>query len=227
MEHYMKKLLTLSLFALALSACKTEVEKDISLKSLLNEPVKEETALLNVEILSCHNREDSRLESDDLIKIKAKIPTIFQDAKYKECYSKRANSFAVFEIPIAVGKAEQGQEIKHDIAVLSNDRIPMVIRSSGKLSENIRNFLKSEFVPNFDFHISLNVTNDTDKEQGFNIYSAYLDEGPVSVSQVDLKKDEKIKIRLSNASADSLWRYKGEYNIAIVLGEKMPIFSQK
>lgn len=223
----MKKLLTLSLLALALSACKTEIEKDISLKSLLNEPIKEETALLNVEILNCHNREDSRLESDDLIKIKAKIPAVFKDAKYKECYSKRANSFAVFEIPVAVGKVEPGQEIKHDIAILSNNKIPMVIRSSGKLSENIRNFLKSEFIPNFNFNISLNVINDTEKEQSFNIYSAYIDESPISVSQIDLKKDDKVKIRLSNASADSLWKYKEERSLAIVLGEKMPIFSEK
>lgn len=222
----MKKLLTLSLCSIALTACKTEIEKDISLQKLFTQPVQEETALLNVEIFSCNNREDSRLESDDLIKIKSKIPTVFKNAKYKECYSKRANSFAIFEIPVAVGKEDETKKIENDIAIISNDKFPMRIRSSGELSKNIRNFLKSEFIPNFDFNITLNVINDTDKEQNFNVYSAYIDDSPVSIAPIDLKKGEKLKIRLSNASADALWRYEGVAG-AVILGEKIPLFSQK
>lgn len=222
----MKKLFTLSLCALALAACKTEIEKEISLNKLFTQPIQEETALLNVEIVSCNNREDSRLESDNLIKIKSKIPAVFKGAKYKECYSKRANSFAVFEIPVAVGKEDGSQEIKHDIAILSSKNLPMRIESSAELSKNIRNFLKSEFIPNFDFHITLNVVNDTEQEQKFHIYSAYINDSPVSVAPVDLKKGENLKIRLSNASADALWKYEGNAG-AIILGEQVPLFSQK
>ncbi|OBW97176.1 hypothetical protein [Gallibacterium anatis] len=218
----MKKLIISSLCVLVLAGCKTEIEKDVSLNKLFTQPVQEETALLNVEIFSCNNREDSRLESDDLIKIKSKIPAVFKNAKYKECYSKRSNSFAVFEIPVALGKQDDFQT-KYDIAIMSNDKLGVIIESSGELSKNIRNFLKSEFIPRFDFNITLNVVNDTDKEHHFNLYSAYIDDSPVSVAPIDLKKGDKVKIRLSNASADALWRYEGSSG-SVILGPQVKLF---
>lgn len=55
----MKKLFALTLCAMAVVGCKTEIEKDVSLKNLLNEPIKTETALLNIEIPACSSHEDS------------------------------------------------------------------------------------------------------------------------------------------------------------------------
>lgn len=220
----MKKLFTLTCFTLALLGCKTEIEKEISLNQLLTQPIKTETALLNVEIVSCHSHEDSRLESNDLIKIKQKIPTVFKNANFKECYSKRSQSFASFEIPVAVGHIEENNTPKEilDITIYSIGNRYLNIKSSPDLAKNIRHFLKTEFIPKFDFNIVLNVKNDTEIDHKFNLYSAYLDDSPVDILPINLKKGDGIKIKLSNASADILWRYENGGR-TLVLGERMDI----
>lgn len=221
----MKKALLLGFCTLALSSCKTEIEKDISLNTLLTQPIQTETALLNVEIFNCHNREDSRLESDDLIKIKQKIPAIFKEAKYKECYSKRANSFAVFEIPVGVGVVDDNTEITHDIAIYSYKTRALNVRTTKEFSKKVIDFVNKEFLPSFKFNVVLNVKNDTDQDHNFNLYSAYLNEVPVSVFPMKFKKNAVAKITLSNSSADSLWMMGEDYK-TIVLGAPIDIDSK-
>lgn len=218
----MKKLFALTCCALAVVSCKTEIEKDVSLNKLLTQPIQTETALLNVEIFSCNNREDSRLESDDLIKIKQKIPSLFKEATFKECYSKRAHSFAVFEIPVGFGKVEENTNVEHDIAIYSYKNRALNVRTRKEFSDNIRNYLKREFIPSFEFSIVLNVKNDTDKNQDFNIYSAYINDSPFSVSPVTIKKGDTWKIKLANASADMLWKYDSDIR-TLVLGPQVEI----
>lgn len=206
----MKKLFALSLFTLALAGCKTEVEKDVSLKTLLSEPVKTETALLNVEISSCSSHEDSRKESDSLIKIKSKIPNVFPKAVFKECYSKNFNSFASFEIPVGVGAIEDNKKpnFENDINIYSYGNRKLNVSTSKQLSESIRNFLKSEYISNFNFNISLNVTNDTDRDHNFSILSSYIDNDPVPLyPNFTFEKGQKINLKLANTSSDALWRY--------------------
>ncbi|OOF60836.1 hypothetical protein BH925_04175 [Rodentibacter pneumotropicus] len=203
----MKKLFVLTLCAIAVTGCKTEIEKDVSLNTLLNEPIKTETALLNVEISSCNSHEDSRKPSDALIKIQEKIPTVFAQAKYKECFSKKMNSFASFEIPIGVGKVEDNTILENDISVYSYKNRQLNIRTSDKLAENIRNFVKREYINNLEFNILLNVTNDTGKNQDFMVYSAYVNDAPTAITKLNFKDKETLNFRLSNASADSLWLY--------------------
>ncbi|WP_439239085.1 DUF7424 family protein [Lonepinella sp. BR2919] len=204
----MKKLLALSCCALALSACKTQVEKDVSLSTLLNEPIKTETALLNVEISSCSDREDSRKPSDALIKIQAKIPNVFEHAKYKECFSKRMNSFASFEIPIGIGKVDDGTTLENDINIYSYKNRQLNVKTTDKLAKNIRDFVEREYISNLDFEILIHLKNDTDSNHSFNVYSAYINNDPWAVlPNAILKKGEEWNIRLSNSSADALWRY--------------------
>lgn len=206
----MKKLFALSLCSIALVACKTEVEKDVSLKTLLSEPVKTEIALLNIQISGCSSHEDSRKESDALIKIKSKIPTVFQKATFKECYSKNFDSFASFEIPVGVGAIQDNTDpnFENDINIYSYGNRKLNVSTSKSLSESIRNFLKSEYVSKFDFNISLNITNDTDTDHNFSILSSYIDNDPVPLyPNFTFKKGQKINLRLANTSADALWRY--------------------
>lgn len=203
----MKKLWIVTSCLLALTACKTEIEKDVSLKQLLNEPIKTETALLNVEISSCNNHEDSRKPSDSLIDIQQKIPTIFHGAKYKECYSKKYESFASFEIPVGFGVVNDKAELKDEINIYSYKKGYLNISTTPELAKKIRNALNKSYVSNLQFNVILNIKNDTDKEQTFNIYSAYLDNSPINFGQYTHKQGQTMAIKLSNASADMLWRY--------------------
>ncbi|HDR1022791.1 TPA: hypothetical protein QB352_002089 [Pasteurella multocida] len=203
----MKKLFLLTCCALALTACKTEIEKDVSLKSLLNDPIRTESATLNVQITSCHDHEDSRKPSEDLTKIQQKIPTVFTQAKYKECFSKQFDSFASFEIPIDIGNMKNESELKNDVSIYSYKHRQMNVRTSPKLAKNIRNFVENEFINNLDFNILVTLKNDTGAKHEFNVYSAYIDDSPVTLENLTLEPKEEIKLQLSNASADALWVY--------------------
>ncbi|SUC09757.1 putative lipoprotein [Pasteurella canis] len=203
----MKKLFLLSSLLFALTACKTEIEKDVSLKLLLNEPINTQTAILNVQIASCHNHDDSRKPSEDLLKTQQKIPTVFTNAKYKECFSKQFDSFASFEIPIDIGRFDSQSKFKNDVSIYSYKNRQLNVRTSPQLTKNINDFIESEFITNLDFNILITLKNDTKESHSFNVYSAYIDDEPIAIDYLTLEPNTEIKIRLSNASADSLWIY--------------------
>ncbi|MEY8873311.1 DUF7424 family protein [Haemophilus sp. SZY H52] len=203
----MKKLFALTLCAMAVVGCKTEIEKDVSLNTLLNDPIKTETALLNVEVSACGSHEDSRKPSDSLIKVQQKIPTVFTQAKYKECYQQNMTSYASFEIPIGVGVAPETGDIKDEISIYSFGDRKLNVRTQQALAKRIRDFVKSEYISNLEMIISLNVINDTQQDQVFSVLSSYVDGVPVSYfPKLPLKKGQKMNIRLSNVSADMLWK---------------------
>ena len=203
----MKRVFVLTLCVLAVSACKTEIEKDVSLKTLLNEPIKTEMALLNVEISSCDSHEDSRKPSDSLIQIQQKIPAVFSQAKYKECYKKKFESFASFEIPIGVGVAPEKADFENEINIYSRGDRKLNVRTDQKLAKRIRDFVKSEHISNLEMIVSLNIVNDTDKEQAFSVLSSYVDGAPVAYfPKLPVKVGDKFNIRLSNVAADMLWK---------------------
>lgn len=212
----MKKIIAISCCALALSACKTEIEKEVSLNVLLNDPVKVETGILNVEISSCSSHEDSRKPSDALIKVQQKIPNVFSQAVYKECYKKKFNSFASFEIPIAVGKLGDNPKLEHDINIYSYKNRYLNVRTSEKLAKNIREFVKKEYVSNLQLSLLLNVKNDTDKDLDVTFVSAYVKDSPVDLFNKTFKKGESINLKLSNSSADMLWRYEEPPRVIVI-----------
>lgn len=192
---------------MAVVGCKTEIEKDVSLNTLLNDPIKTETALLNVEVSACGSHEDSRKPSDSLIKVQQKIPTVFTQAKYKECYQQNMTSYASFEIPIGVGVAPETGDIKDEISIYSFGDRKLNVRTQQALAKRIRDFVKSEYISNLEMIISLNVINDTQQDQVFSVLSSYVDGVPVSYfPKLPLKKGQKMNIRLSNVSADMLWK---------------------
>ncbi|HHT7701128.1 DUF7424 family protein, partial [Pasteurella multocida] len=47
------------------------------------------------------------------------MTNVFDNAVYKKCYQKNFNSFASFEIAIAVGKLDDSSKIKHNVNIYS------------------------------------------------------------------------------------------------------------
>lgn len=203
----MKKLFALTLCAMAVVGCKTEIEKDVSLKNLLNEPIKTETALLNIEIPACSSHEESRNPSDSLIRIQQTIPSVFTKAKYKECFKKKFDSFASFEIPIGVGAVLEKPNFENEINIYSVGNRKLNVRTDQNLAKRIRDFVKSEHISDLEMIVSLNIVNDTEQEQSFAVLSSYLDGLPLSYfSSISYKPGDKFNIRLSNVAADMLWK---------------------
>ena len=203
----MKKLFTLTFCALAVVGCKTQVEKDVSLKSLLNDPIKTETALLNVEVSSCGSSEDSRKPSESLLKMQNIVPSVFPQAKYKECFRKKLDSFASFEIPIGVGVVDDNTKLENGINIYRYNNRLLNVNVTKELSKNIKQALKNNHESKLDLEILITLKNDTGEEQAFNAYSLYWNNAPISVGYPTLKNNENVLIRLSNASSDELWVY--------------------
>ena len=206
----MKKLLILTLCALVVAGCKTQVEKDVSLKSLLNDPVHTEIAHLNVEVPACGDYDDSRKPSSSLLEAQDQIPKIFPQAKYKECYKVKFESFASFEIPIGVGVVEENTNLENDINIYRFKNRLLNVRTSATLSNNIKKYLQKSYKSNFDFEIVINLKNDTGEDAKFNAYSVYWDGAPLTLGRPTLKNNETVKLKLGNVSSDMLWMYEGE-----------------
>ncbi|PHM33556.1 hypothetical protein Xmau_04515 [Xenorhabdus mauleonii] len=118
----MKKWLVAAASVLVLSGCKVDVETKVNTDDLTSVEHKLVQGDINVEVSSCANYDDSRQESKDLINLKQKIPTIFTEAKYVECYRKNFDSYAHFTIPVAVGVLPDGGQLgsKADVFILSH-----------------------------------------------------------------------------------------------------------
>ncbi|CDG20362.1 conserved exported protein of unknown function [Xenorhabdus poinarii G6] len=120
----MKKWLVVAASVLALSGCKVDVETKVNTDDLTSVDHKVVKGDINVEVSSCTHYEDSRQDSKDLIKLKQKIPTIFTNAEYVECYRKNFDSYAHFTIPVAVGVLPDDGQLgdKADIFILSHQK---------------------------------------------------------------------------------------------------------
>ncbi|MEE6081882.1 hypothetical protein, partial [Avibacterium paragallinarum] len=158
----MKKLV-IGLSILTLVGCKAEIEKNISLNSLLNEPLKTELAELKVEVASCHDHQDSRKPSNSLLQVQAKLPQLFNTAKFKECYSSNFDSFAVFEIPVGIGELQKGITAENDINLVSKKEEGNILFLGAKksLKERLNDFIRSEpMIRALKPSITLYLTND-------------------------------------------------------------------
>lgn len=83
---------------LALAGCKVEMEKEVSLNKILNSPISEENAQVKLEVASCDD------DDDTLTAAQQKIHYLFNRATLQECYSKDISSYAVFDVPVGIGK---------------------------------------------------------------------------------------------------------------------------
>jgi hypothetical protein len=191
--------------AVGISGCKIEVEKQVSLKQLLNNEPASEIGYLNVEVAGCHDYEDSRKPSDSLVEAQEKIPQIFPNAKFKECYTKKMDSFASFEIPVFVGKYEQGKTKTDDINVLSDDD-DLKVATSANTAKAIAK--QAKYDSSLELGVYIEVVNDLDKDVTLDLSSVYVNGKtpvPVPDGNMKLEKGKSVQLKLSNVSADSLW----------------------
>ena len=227
----MKKLLPITLSVLFLSACKTEVEKEVSLSKLLNDPISVENAVLNVEVAGCNDFQDSRQPSQSLLDAQQKVPFVFTNATFKECYRQNFNSYAVFEIPIGVGviTEETQKNSLPEINLFSfkheNKSLPLGVMIKEGLKQRLNKLQKTEIMANaVDFSVVLKVKNDlTDKNKNFRIVSSYVNNTPYPDGiDLDLEKttNKSIEIKLSNVSIDSLLKTEGDGLIAVIKSKK-------
>lgn len=195
---------------LALTGCKTDLMTPITVSQLLADTPGKVMADLQVEVVSCESHEDSRLESDTLLKAKAEVINILPKAEFVECYTKRMDSFAHFKTPVVVGKGKGVKEMDSsyfyilsnpDSKLLAGVRVPEEIKKKLELSKK-----KAFGVGSNDFNIIINLKNDTDSVFDFAPLALYIDGNPLISSYgraISLSKGGVVNIKLSDVSVSS------------------------
>lgn len=200
----MKRYIAIAVASLILSGCKVGVETYVNTDDLQSTEQKEVSADLNFEVASCSSSEDSRVESDSLLKIKSKIPTIFKDAEYVDCYSKNFNSFAHFKIPVSVGVRQKDVPFKNDIYLYSDGNILAGIGAKKELISRIKQ-AERDMPSGMDFNITINVIKgDSPLPKIVTVLGSFADKTyPVLVRNLDFKI-KKVPLTLSDVSVQSL-----------------------
>ncbi|EHJ3655110.1 hypothetical protein J9T75_000245 [Salmonella enterica] len=200
----MKKYIAIAVASLLLSGCKVGVETDVNTDELQSTEQKEVSADLNFEVASCSSSEDSRVESDSLLKIKSKVPTIFRNAEYVDCYTKSFDSFAHFKIPVSVGVRQKDEPFKNDVYLYSDGNIMAGIGAKKELISRIKQAEK-DIPSGMDFDITINVNKgEQPLPKKITVLGVFAGKGyPVLVRNLDFRI-KKVPLTLSNVSVQSL-----------------------
>lgn len=201
----MKKILSAIMILLALSGCKATVETEVSLKDILESKTKNINGHLYVEVAGCDSYEDSRKPSSSVIKAQQTIPSIFNDAKYIECFSKEFDSFAHFSIPVTLDKDKDGKLASEShVNIISNSETLLMVGIPKSIKANMERVKSNSFsVTSFDLQVNIKINNDTGKEFPFKVISAYVEGQPYIYGDLTSKNNGGFLVTLSDVSVSS------------------------
>ena len=201
------------MFIFLLSGCKANIEKDISLNRILNENTSLENCILDIEVTSCSDPNDSKKPSKYLKEALDKVPNIFIDAEYQQCSNKKMDAFASFNVPIAM--INQGSKKKQTDSSIDNTELT-IIRLNKKpdvLAFAVKNSLvkkvdsakKDTVFGNINLSIIFNVINDTKNTKTVKVSNVFANDKPKLNAKYDLKPNENLKIKLSDLQTKYLF----------------------
>ncbi|WP_341666973.1 DUF7424 family protein [Alcaligenes sp. SDU_A2] len=195
---------TFTLLAL-LAGCKTHISTEIKQSDLNASANKLIAGQLMIEVAGCNDYQDSRKPSSSVLDVQKMIPAIFSDATYVECFRQKMDSYARFSLPVAL-------DVDRDDTIFSNDHInfrrdehallKVVIPKKVKerLDANTKRNLGST---NLDLNFHIQLLNDTEQPLDFNAYAVFINGSPQIINTLQLPKNERIQITLSNVSVQT------------------------
>ncbi|MCA6954836.1 DUF7424 family protein [Pectobacterium polaris] len=205
----MKKINAILVFSagLLLSGCKTDLIVPVNLSQLQSKNSSSQNAEINVEVPSCQSYEDSRLESSSLRDAKSEIALILPKSKYIECYKKKMESFARFEMPVSLIAASKDDKLSQDDFYILSQKdigVELAVRVPEKVKSEIEKSKKRTFgVGGNDFNIIVKLKNDTDEPFKFSPLASFIEDYPIVSSNgypITIGKGESITIKLSDVS---------------------------
>ncbi|WP_426575478.1 DUF7424 family protein (plasmid) [Xenorhabdus stockiae] len=203
----MNKWLAIASSVLILSGCKVDVETKVNTDDLTSVEHKLVKGNIDIEVSSCNDYEDSRKESKNVIELKNKIPTIFKNAEYVECYRKKFDSYAHFTIPVAVGVSpENGLSHDADVFILSHQKTYAGALIPKDVLDRIKKAQK-DMMGKLDIRMTIILERGVKPvptliNLGTYVTSAKNKDYPVVASGINLAKE--MKFRLSDVSNSAL-----------------------
>lgn len=194
----------------ALSGCKIELGTIIPLSGLLGQELKTSTAELYVEVPSCDSYEDSRQPSQSLVDAKNQIASLFSGSEFKECFKKKFDSFALFNIPLAYGPDSKTKDSPAQLRVLYNDKKFAYFEAGSDLKEKLNQAknkpsIAGGFNPS-DVSIFITLVNDTGRDIKAGYAGAYLGNTPViQADGIGLPNSKQITLKLSDVTTSVIF----------------------
>lgn len=204
----MKKIFSVMAVSLLLAGCKVDINTEANYADIQSPEHKLVTGDVYFEVSSCNDFDDSRKESDSLIKLKKAVPEVFKNANYKECFKQRMDSYAHYQIPIGVGAfSDDAKRVDAEIYIYSNDSVLIGVSMDESLIAKIKSKEK-ESTSNFKFGVNLKVNGDNKPVTAY-VVSAYAAEGsdemfPAAIAKYTWDGKQPTTFRLSNVSVDSI-----------------------
>ncbi|MDE9429047.1 hypothetical protein KKJ17_07335 [Xenorhabdus bovienii] len=205
----MRKLSVIALSVLALTGCKVGLDTEVNLSDILAQEHKIVQGNLNVEVTSCSTSGDSRQESKSLIEAKQKIPTIFKNAEFLECYRKDFDSFAHFTIPIDVGSVQDPiNQQNTDVYIYSNKKQKIIaeLKLTDALIGRINKAKKDLSLMKFNFAVKIHRTKEPINVKALGVFMTS-DKGqttPMVYEDFEWSKSKYATFKLSDVAVNSL-----------------------
>jgi len=199
------KKLFLLLSVLVFVGCKSSIEIVLPMSAIQNKESQMHMGNIYVEISGCNDYEDSRKPSSSLIEAQKLIPYLFGTATFVECFSKNYNSYAHFQIPIAVGFNENDVvKTKSAIGVRSTNGVLLQIEIPTTISQRILGEIENDFSMTSidDFEITIGMHNDLGKDIKGMALDTYISGEPHTWSTVILESEKTYNFKLSNVSTE-------------------------
>ena len=189
----------------ALAGCKTNISTEIKLSELEASTSRMLGGELSVEVASCNNYEDSRKPSSSLLDAQEAIPTIFKDAKYIECYRQKMDSYARFELPVALDVDRDGKLYSSDhVNFRSHDGALLTVAIPSQVKDRITAATKRKFgASSLAMNFQISVVNDTAQDLPFTAYSVFIDGAPFVANELSLPKSGRMTLHLSDVSVQA------------------------
>jgi len=198
----MKKRLSIVSIALAmfLGGCSANIATTVKMSELLDNKSKQLNGELYIEVSSCNNFEDSRKESENLIKTRKAILNGFTDSKYNQCFKKSFTSYAMFNVPV---------QLAHDKNSISSKYINLITDRNYLLSLNIPKDLQKNIyriqkdnITKSKINVGIKVINDI-KDVPFTALSVFIDDVPFIAKQLTSHKNTSFIMKLSDVSVQT------------------------
>lgn len=190
---------------LILASCKTSVETKVSVTDLLHGETQVLPGQLYVEVAACNDYEDSRRPSSSLLEVTNLIPDVFEDAEFTECFNRRMDSFASFNVPIYLDKDLDGKAASdHHINLVSNENFLLGVSMPAPLRDKFQNATKNRMGMDLELQMTITVMNDLDQGFEFTAASTFVNDIPAILSGMTADPNSTFTLTLSDVSTEAI-----------------------
>lgn len=218
-KHAVYSIILLTVFA----SCEAILEVELKISNLLKSKNYTQTTSLYVEIAGCTDYENPNQPTKSLVEAQQKIPGVFTDAKYIECFTRDMKSYAHFSVPITINGTRSTDDQPAKYVDFSSNTLDLLYINipPGILNGLERMKRESYGMSNFDLAVSIKIDNDTSDKFRAKVISAYVNNAPLVNEEFVIEPQTFYRLKLSKIAVDRALQ-KGSSQVLINRGRIQP-----